>query len=310
MADVAVLNTSAGVSGKTLDLLETDQTLTGLKTFDRDPSAPFAVTASSAVVTNLDSDKLDGLHGAAYSLLHYTNATTTSTGSQNDFAPGLSGHTMIYCNNASDLTITGLAAGVAGQMIVIVAAGAGNVVLPYNDSGSIAANRFIHPFSAGNLLLANASGNPGSASYIYTGSYWLLVAHNQGSNGAFTPTIGGSGSAVGNGTLTGVYRLIQAGRALWFNITWTLGSTSTVGSALTINLPYNVANAFAAPITMIDDSSSAVFLGLGVEESGQTMAVYANNGTAGGAFQPVTTTLPFTWTTNDRIIITGTYSVA
>lgn len=43
-------------------------TQTGLITFDRDPSAPFAVTASSAKVTNLDADKLDGLDSTAFSL--------------------------------------------------------------------------------------------------------------------------------------------------------------------------------------------------------------------------------------------------
>lgn len=41
-------------------------TQTGLITFDRDPSAPFAVTASSAAVANLDADLLDGQHGAYY----------------------------------------------------------------------------------------------------------------------------------------------------------------------------------------------------------------------------------------------------
>lgn len=40
----------------------TNYTQTGLITFDRDPSAPFAVTASSAVVPNLDADKVDGKH--------------------------------------------------------------------------------------------------------------------------------------------------------------------------------------------------------------------------------------------------------
>lgn len=76
MADVVVANTSAGTSGKTINLLESDQTRTGLETFDRDPSAPFAVTANSAVVTNLDADKLDGLHGASYAVL--ANIATTS----------------------------------------------------------------------------------------------------------------------------------------------------------------------------------------------------------------------------------------
>lgn len=45
------------------------QTITGLKTFDRDPAAPFAVTGGSAKVTNLDSDFLDGLSSAAFLIL-------------------------------------------------------------------------------------------------------------------------------------------------------------------------------------------------------------------------------------------------
>ncbi len=59
-----VTNTDAGLEGKTLVNAESSQTITGLKTFDRDPSAPFAVSASSAVVTNLDADTVDGAHYA------------------------------------------------------------------------------------------------------------------------------------------------------------------------------------------------------------------------------------------------------
>ena len=66
---VAVANTTANVSGQTVELAERDQTITGLKTFDRDPSAPFAVSASSAVVTNLDADKVDGLEASAFLLI-------------------------------------------------------------------------------------------------------------------------------------------------------------------------------------------------------------------------------------------------
>lgn len=39
-------------------------TQTGLVTYDRDPSAPFAVVSGSAVVPNLDADKVDGKHYA------------------------------------------------------------------------------------------------------------------------------------------------------------------------------------------------------------------------------------------------------
>lgn len=36
-------------------------TITGLHTYDRDPAAPFAVSAGSAKVTNLDADQVDGV---------------------------------------------------------------------------------------------------------------------------------------------------------------------------------------------------------------------------------------------------------
>lgn len=63
---VTVTNTDAGLSGKTLSVCETDQTISGAKTFNRAPNAPFAVQSGSAVVTNLDADKLDGQEGAYY----------------------------------------------------------------------------------------------------------------------------------------------------------------------------------------------------------------------------------------------------
>lgn len=75
MANVTVLNTDATVSGKTVVTAEGATTQTGLITFDRDPSAPFAVSASSAVVTNLDADKLDGKDSTAF--LQLANAGWT-----------------------------------------------------------------------------------------------------------------------------------------------------------------------------------------------------------------------------------------
>lgn len=78
MATVTVQNTTSGLSAKTLDLLESDQTITGQKTFDRDPSAPFVVTSGSAVVTNLDADKLDGRDETAFAGLADTETVTGS----------------------------------------------------------------------------------------------------------------------------------------------------------------------------------------------------------------------------------------
>lgn len=66
MANVAVANTSSGLSGKTVMLAESDQTVTGLHTYSRSTSAPFAVNAGAAKVDNLDADKLDGQTGSYY----------------------------------------------------------------------------------------------------------------------------------------------------------------------------------------------------------------------------------------------------
>jgi len=78
MATVSVLNTDVQLSASELIDADDAQTITGAKTFDRDPSAPFAVTSSSAVVTNLDADKLDGVEGASF--LRSDAADTKNTG--------------------------------------------------------------------------------------------------------------------------------------------------------------------------------------------------------------------------------------
>ncbi|HRJ43831.1 MAG TPA: hypothetical protein PL105_18230, partial [Caldilineaceae bacterium] len=50
-------------------LIDRAQTITGLWTFNRSTNPPFAVSNSSAaVVTNLDADKLDGVHASGFVL--------------------------------------------------------------------------------------------------------------------------------------------------------------------------------------------------------------------------------------------------
>lgn len=75
---VTLLNTNASLSGKTVVTAEGADTITGLKTFTRNPSAPFAVSGSSAVVPNLDADKLDGRHSGDF-VLHDGTVAMTGT---------------------------------------------------------------------------------------------------------------------------------------------------------------------------------------------------------------------------------------
>ena len=75
MADIQVANTDADLSGNTVVTEENAYTITGLHTFSRSTSAPFACVSGAAVVAYLDSDKLDGQEGAYY--LAAANATGT-----------------------------------------------------------------------------------------------------------------------------------------------------------------------------------------------------------------------------------------
>lgn len=64
MSSPVLANPASQLSGKTLLTVEDDQTITGQIAFNRAPNAPFAVAVGSASVTNLDADKVDGLHAA------------------------------------------------------------------------------------------------------------------------------------------------------------------------------------------------------------------------------------------------------
>lgn len=78
---IAVLNSDANLTAKTLMAAENADTVTGLKTFNRGAAAPFACDAASTKVANLDADKLDGLDSAALAQLATANAFTDATDS-------------------------------------------------------------------------------------------------------------------------------------------------------------------------------------------------------------------------------------
>lgn len=75
IGQINVANTAAELTGKHLVTREDASTITGLYTYSRSSSAPFAVNLGAALVTNLDADKLDGQTGTFYTDL--TNATGT-----------------------------------------------------------------------------------------------------------------------------------------------------------------------------------------------------------------------------------------
>lgn len=105
----------------------------------------------------------------------WTVVTSTATGTQDDFDPGIVGHTIIRLNNASLLTITGLTAGVSGQMVWLLSVNS-QVNLSY-QTGSTASHQLFNVITSAPTPMLG-----GAALYIYDGtsSRWRLAYHRQG----------------------------------------------------------------------------------------------------------------------------------
>lgn len=176
MADISVTNTSADLSGKTLVTTEGSRTVTGLLTYDRDPSAPFAVSASSAVVPNLDSDKVDGYEASAFAKLGAANVFTKATtftpvavtgGNNTDVGDA----TVVYVETSAP---TGIAGGVAGRVLILINNTGADITLAEESASSVAANRF-QAVTGASIIWHN--GSPLFIVYNGAASRWAVFAN-------------------------------------------------------------------------------------------------------------------------------------
>lgn len=178
-------------------------------------------------------DQIDATTGAVIQ-------TTTSTGTQNNFAL-TTGAGVLRCNNATLLTITGLSAGYDGQRLVILSVGAGQVDLSHQAAGSTATNRLINFATVGVTSLAAGVGTA-ILSYDTTTGRWRLVHHEQGAWIAFTPVLGGSGGTSGQTYTTQSGAYVLRGRTLTFSAYVLLSAKGTITTFAQIQgLPYAAA---------------------------------------------------------------------
>lgn len=138
----------------------------------------------------------------------------TDTGVVNNWAPGagLIGHTYIEWGGTADLTITGLVGTVSGQLVTIKHSGAtaaAIIHLAHNDGRSVVASRLYNVASSAPTRIAAF----GSATYLFNGFGWVMVAHEQGRfitpplvAGNFVASPSGTWTISGSSTL-GKYRL-------------------------------------------------------------------------------------------------------
>lgn len=236
-----------------------------------------------------------------------TVVTTTSTGTQTNFDPGIVGDTVILANNATALTINGFAPAIAqwdGQRITVISKGAGQVNFSHQVT-STAGNRLINTITTADTPLAAGFG---TAEYVYdaTTARWRLVRHDQGAPIAYTPTWTASSvnPVLNNGSLSAIYFL--RGTQVSVSIVLSLGNTTTIGTGnYSFSLPITATPTGQLFTYLVTDASPAAFY-TGIGQLGTVTTITMP--VTGGATL-VGAGVPITWTTSDSLQISGTYQV-
>ena len=254
-------------------------------------------TSAHGFAPKAPNDGSKFLNGLGAYAVPGTETPVTSVGTVNDLA--FSNASTIRMNNATLSTITGLAAGVAGQRVKIVSVGTGQVDLSNQDAGSQAANRLINVVTG---IKTSLGAGHGWAEYEYdaTTLRWRLVGHDQGALIGFTSTwasLGVTQPVVGNGTLTANYYL--HGALLHVEIELDAGSTTTFGQAgnnWAFSLPANPSGIAVGACMLYDNDGAGITAGI---------AVFSGAGPGGAvpasASGNATPSSPFTWAVSDII---------
>lgn len=203
----------------------------------------YFVTDESVLERSNGSAWQDCSSGAIGSVLD-THVTSTATGTQNNWAPGLSSNTFVVWSGASALTVSGLAGGVTGQRFTFKNGGSSLASFINNSGLSSAGNKLKNIVASGNTPVAPL----GSITYEYDGTDWLLISHEQGQS--ITPTYNAA-DFTGQGLMTWT---VDAGDVIVFRYRLN-GSTllvdfvlrtTTVGGTLNKALHIKIPGGFTA----------------------------------------------------------------
>lgn len=239
---------------------------------------------------------------------------TSLTGSQNDFVITSGGveADVLLLNNASDLTINGIAAPSsptkAGKPLELISMGAGNVFVGDQQLGSSAANRIITKTGVG-LFLAAGIGTA-RLRYDTLNSRWQVMTFMQGTKLGYTTTwsaASGAAPVIGNGTI--LSRFYLDGRQCRVEIVLTAGTTTTFGAGgqLQFSLPFTADTSSVATLTAeYIDTGTAIYHGRAYLNSTTVLGLY----TGANPQAIVTNTAPFTFGSTDIIRVSGTYWLA
>lgn len=136
------------------------------------------------------------------------------------------------------------------------------------------------------------------------------LTHTGGAWDSYTPSL--TNITLGNGTLAGDYW--RAGRGVFFKVKLTFGSTTSVSGQMIVSLPVAYADGTDAEVftaVLFDASANIRYPGKSQAISTTTVSVGALNAAGTYLVEAATSsTVPFTWTTSDILIVAGFYESA
>jgi len=127
---------------------------------------------------------------------------------------------------------------------------------------------------------------------------------------AFTPVW--TNLSIGNGTNTGLYA--YAGKTTLFRVVLTFGSTTSISGSVSVNYP-ETAIGYGATIQVgqlkMLDASGNLYMGAVFHSSTTAMLLKTFSVSGSSIIEAVlSSTVPFTWTTSDQILIHGLFERA
>lgn len=260
--------------------------------FSSNPSKVFTIAGSNLSGT--------GTNTVAYAPTVITDA---STGTQNNYAPGISGNTVHFWAGANILTVNGFVGGVSGAIYTFRNTGSFVAFFNHNSGSGSAGNKIFNAATA----LATPVAPGGSASWVYDGTQWQLMNHIQGAPVSYTVTWTGfvSNPVIGNGTLTGSYVLKSTELLVTINIT--MGGTTTFGSGF-----------WEVSVPVAPSGNTTVGSGLAVDIDGLNVPLATSFTLVGASgifatdtalFNNIDATHPFTWASTDILRVNLAYFV-
>jgi hypothetical protein len=205
----------------------------------------------------------------------------TDSGTVNGWDVSLTDNTLVEWNGSGNLVVNGLSGGVTGRTVTIknLTGTPGAVIYCVNGTGP-AGMQFRNPFLVGKGV---PIANMGWATYIYDGTIWTLVSHEQGA--WIIPPFNAATFSAASGTWTvvagnvGFFGYKVVGRSCTVSL-YLLGASTTL-SATTTNVFVSLPDALQPDISVSGaalsfNAAASVLSTILADVTNPRLALYAN----------------------------------